>query len=48
MPNYKRMNKILEEEGTLQRAKEEETSYAEHEADEYIREMENRDMELED
>ena len=33
MSNYYRMNKILEEEGTIERSAEEELSFVEHEAD---------------
>ena len=42
MPNYYRMNKILEEEGTMKRSEEEATSYAEHEAYEFIKKEENK------
>lgn len=42
MVNYHLMNKILEEQGTCERSLEEETSYAEHEADEFISNMETQ------
>jgi len=47
MPNYYRMNKILEEEGTCETARTEEESYANHEADEFIKKAEDKASELE-
>lgn len=40
-------NKILEEEGTMERSEEEEIAYADHQADVFIREMEDYDLSLE-
>jgi len=47
MSNYHRMNKILEEEGTYELSAAEEESYADHEADEWIKYAENLAAELE-
>lgn len=47
MVNYNRMNKILEEEGTIERSKAEEDSWAEHLVIVGQREAEDSAMELE-
>jgi len=47
MSNYYRMNKILEEEGTMERAEAEAASYADYEADIAIREAEDEAARLE-
>ena len=45
MADYYLMNKILEEERTCEISLEEETSYAEHEADDFISKMESQSEE---
>tara|TARA_R100000789_G_scaffold16334_2_gene19727 strand:+ start:52 stop:201 length:150 start_codon:yes stop_codon:yes gene_type:complete len=41
MADYERMNRILEEEGNIERSDAEAESYAEHEADVWIRQQED-------
>lgn len=45
MTNYHLMNKIIEEQGTCEKSAEEELSFIEHEAHEFISEMENKSEE---
>jgi|TARA_R100000750_G_C2313367_1_gene83395 hypothetical protein len=46
MIDYERMNRILEEEGTIERSDAETESYAEYEADVWIRKQEDDAEEL--